>query len=636
MYNTIRLKILIALLLMLAAGQPAQAYFNETLAFSWTVYGDNALFKISNGTATVFNAIVTKEANTNPAQYWIYFNGNIVYDGPYQLRLLGRLRYNESGNSTVVNDGEFTFSITSSTMNINRVVLKRSNGLSYVYTPVNNAVTINLPEEVRLDFDGILVDYSPIVTLADFNRMKDGSYEIASRDDLLNLGFLVNYCDNHCSGVTFRQTADIFLINSPYERIGFDTDHSFQGTYDGQGYSINGIRLLLEDKVTGDYVGLFGCIENGTVQNAVLISCEFVGRAHVGAVAGYIKDGTVSNCRVLNTTISTKEYYATAHGGVVGTSEGSAIIGCLSAATVTQPGSYPTKQFGGIVGNNIGGIVRDCLFIGTSVESTETFGSIAGNDSEGTFINNYHMAADIGGVNGTDIVGASFAYDVGLGSYVTLVGDETTYDVSGITSIGSYAMRYNNRLFSGEGQTLTFGINASGVYVYKYSVNQSPIAGNTLIMPDNSVYVTAAQIPALTLTMKPATLNGMTCYWATFYGRNNWLLPAGAQAYTMGTDHRLYRTGTDGHIIPDQTAVVIIADVSALTNVTAQSGTLTMEYTYDTASVNGDNILQGANEAFTVSSIPGTAYVLGIIGSEVGFYPYTGNYMPARKAYYVK
>ena len=636
MYNTIRLKILVALLVLLATGQPAQAYFNETLAFSWTVYGDNALFKISNGTVTVFNAIVTKEANTNPAQYWIYFNGNTVYDGPYQLRLLGRLRYDESGNSTVENDGEFRFSITSSTMNINRVVLKRSNGLSYVYTPVNNAVTINLPEEVRLHFDGILVEYSPIVTLADFNRMKDGSYEIASRDDLLNLGFLVNYCDNHCSGVTFRQTADIFLMNAPYERIGFDTNHSFQGTYDGQGYSINGIRLLLEDKVTGDYVGLFGYIENGTVQNAVLIGCEFVGRAYVGAVAGYIKDGTVSNCRVWNTTINTKEYYATAHGGVVGTSEGSAIIGCLSFTTVTQPGSYPTKQFGGIVGNNIGGIVRDCLFIGTSVESTETFGSIAGNDSEGTLINNYHMAADIGGVNGTDIVGASFAYDVGLGSYVTLVGDETTYDVSGITSIGSYAMRYNNRLFSGEGQTLTFGINASGVYVYKYSVNQSPIAGNTLIMPDNSVYVTAAQIPALTLTMKPATLNGMTCYWATFYGRNNWLLPAGAQAYTMGTDHRLYRTGTDGHIIPDQTAVVIIADVSALTNVTAQSGTLTMEYTYDTASVNGDNILQGANEAFTVSSIPGTAYVLGIIGSEVGFYPYTGNYMPARKAYYVQ
>lgn len=630
------LYIAITLLALLAAGQPAQAYFNETLAFTCTVSGDNALFRISKGTATVFNEIVTKEANTNPAQYWIYFNGRTVYNGPYQLRLLGRLRYDEAGNSTVVNDGEFTFSITSSTMTINRVVLKRSNGLSYVYTPVNNAVTINLPEEVKLHFDGILVDYSPIVTLADFTRMKDGSYEIATREDLLNLGFLVNYCDNHCSGVTFRQTADILLMNAPYERIGFDTNHSFQGTYDGQGYSINGVKLILEDKVTGDYVGLFGCIENGAVQNAVLIGCEFVGRAHVGAVAGYIKDGTVSNCRVLNTTINTKEYYATAHGGVVGTSEGSAIIGCLSATTVTRPGSYTAKQFGGIVGNNIGGIVRDCLFIGTSVESTETFGSIAGNDDEGTFINNYHMAADIGGVNGTDIVGASFAYYVGLGSYVTLAGDETTYDVSGITAIGSYAMRYENRLFSGEGQTLTFGSNASGGYVYKYSVNQSPIAGNTLIMPDNSVYVTAAQIPALTLTMKPAILNGMMSYWATFYGNNNWLLPAGAQAYTMGTDHRLYRLGTDGRIIPHQTAVVIIADASALTNVTAQSGTLTMESTNGTASVIGDNILQGANGSVTMSNVSGTAYVLGIVGSAVGFYPYTGNYMSANKAYYVQ
>lgn len=632
----LRTYLLVTLLALLASALPARAYYKETLNFSWSVNGDNTLFTIKRESAIVFYSTPPKIENTNPAQYLQYFNGNTIYNERFQLQILGYLRYDLAGNSSVETDGKVTITITSSMMKINEVTLLRSTGASIIYSPENNVVKIELPEEVRIHFDGIRVDYSPIVTLADFTRMKDGSYEIATREDLLNLGFLVNYCDNHCSGVTFRQTADILLMNASYERIGFDTNHSFQGTYDGQGYSINGVNLILEDKVTGDYVGLFGCIENGAVQNAVLIGCEFVGRAHVGAVAGYIKDGTVSNCRVLNTTINTKEYYATAHGGVVGTSEGSAIIGCLSATTVTRPGSYPAKQFGGIVGNNIGGIVRDCLFIGTSVESTETFGSIAGNDDEGTFINNYHMAADIGGVNGTDIVGASFAYYVGLGSYVTLAGDETTYDVSGITAIGSYAMRYENRLFSGEGQTLTFGSNASGGYVYKYSVNQSPIAGNTLIMPDNSVYVTAAQIPALTLTMKPAILNGMMSYWATFYGNNNWLLPAGAQAYTMGTDHRLYRLGTDGRIIPHQTAVVIIADASALTNVTAQSGTLTMEYTNGTASVIGDNILQGANGSVTMSNVSGTAYVLGIVGSAVGFYPYTGNYMSANKAYYVQ
>jgi len=631
----LRTYLLVTLLALLASALPARAYYKETLNFSWTVNGDNSLFTIKRESAIVFYSTPPKIENTNPAQYLQYFNGNTIYNERFQLQILGYLRYDLAGNSSVETDGKVTITITSSMMKINEVTLLRSTGASIIYSPENNVVKIELPEEVRIHFDGIRVDYSPIVTLADFTRLSDGIYEIATTNDLLNLSFMVNLNDNNCSGLTFRQTADLDFGNRDFERIGYDKDHPFQGTYDGQGYIIRHINIQLSDLGT-EYVGLFGNVTNGVVQNVFIAGSSFTGHYHVGPIAGYVKEGMVRNCRVWETTISSGTYYSRSHGGIVGTSEGATIIGCFSDANVVPGNIYNSQQYGGIVGNNIGGIIRDCLFIGSNVEGGSYIGGIAGNDSEGTFTNNYYTNIDIGGVNSSDIAGACRAWAVGLGNHVTLAGEETIYDTSGITVIGSSALRYNDTIYSGEGKTLTFGSDVTDGYIVNYSVNQSPITGNTLVMPASMIYVSATLIPALTLTMKPATLAGMPCYWTTFYGGNNWLLPAGAQAYTMGADHRLYRVGTDGRTIPDKTAVVIIAAPAALTSVTTQSGTIAIGLTNVTASVNGTNILQGANTAQTVSGFSGTPYVLGVVNNVLGFYPYTGTIIPANKAYYVQ
>ncbi len=76
--------------------------------------------------------------------------------------------------------------------------------------------------------------------LSDFNRLDDGSYEIASKADLDRLSDYVN-SGNDCSGVTFRQTADIaysgtltgigYFNKSPNSNV-FEK-RVFCGTYDG-------------------------------------------------------------------------------------------------------------------------------------------------------------------------------------------------------------------------------------------------------------------------------------------------------------------------------------------------------------------------------------------------------------------
>jgi len=114
-------------------------------------------------------------------------------------------------------------------------------------------------------------------------------------------------------------------------------------------------------------------------------------------------------------------------------------------------------------------------------------------------------------------------------------------------------------------------------------------------------------------------------YWGTFYNGVAWYeLPEGAQAFTMNASKQLYRLGRNGRIIPAGIAVVIIADVQAIT--------LTKGEPADAVTVNGgDNILLG--DDFPVEG-DGTQYVLGK-KNVIGFYKFLGSDIPANKAYYV-
>ena len=157
----------------------------------------------------------------------------------------------------------------------------------------------------------------------------------------------------------------------------------------------------------------------------------------------------------------------------------------------------------------------------------------------------------------------------------------------------------------------------------------------SFVMPAKNVTVTATW--TADLKAYEGTVSDVTGYWATIYhGSLNYQLPAGAQAFTMDSDHHLIRVGTDGSIIPAGQAVVIIADESALTGVADGRGTLNLTVTNSTADIHGTNILRGGPA--TVSGLSGTPHVLGFAVSPAtfGFHPYEGTAIPANKAYYVQ
>ena len=132
-------------------------------------------------------------------------------------------------------------------------------------------------------------------------------------------------------------------------------------------------------------------------------------------------------------------------------------------------------------------------------------------------------------------------------------------------------------------------------------------------------------------------------YWATYYNQDvRFTLPEGAQAYTMGSDHKLYRLGDDGRVIPKNTAVVIISDVSDIELTSSEDASPIAIHGPDSK-----NILLGGPVTVTNGKVPvpgsdpaatGTPYVLGVAGNPaaLGFYKYTGDAIPTNKAYYVQ
>ena len=427
-------------------------------------------------------------------------------------------------------------------------------------------------------------------------------------------------------------------------------DNSFDGIFDGGGHTISGIRIYRN----GDYCGLFGAV-GGTVKNLVISNSSIVGNKFTGAVAGYA-NGYIENCKVTsNVRISNPsggEYKY--HGGVVGgKASHNAISGCISSARLSTSGATDNggEDFGGIAGEMFNsGIIKDCFSTGVTFPAAKYFkdnslGAISGeNGYKCTFTNNYYInchvynsETSVNGVAGSDMDGGRLARAILTDEYVSVTptGAYTEYDVSGITAYECGAMAVGGVLYSGSTQTIGVTLSHTdrpGYSFTGYSVQNGTLEGNetdgyTLTIGNGDVTVSAEWETTATLNVTAKAADGL--YWSTFYHATlRYSLPEGAQAFTMGANHQLYRLGTDGRTIPAATAVIIIGQ--------EENPVLTKSDDTNPVTIHGgSNILQGSSTAVSVSGLSGTPYVLGKVGTKLGFYRFDGTEIPAGKAFYV-
>jgi hypothetical protein len=174
--------------------------------------------------------------------------------------------------------------------------------------------------------------------------------------------------------VHFVQTADIdasetreWNEGSGFTPIGyFDVERrvfvSFEGIYDGAGYSITNLFMYAPpDQSQKTHLGLFGIASNATIRNVNLLDVDITGNFIVGGIVGMAMKLTV----IQNSNVSGRMTGFFSHiGGIVGSASGSDIIDCTSAIDIEVE-----------YGATIGGIVAVIMF-GTRVIDPVFIGNI--------------------------------------------------------------------------------------------------------------------------------------------------------------------------------------------------------------------------------------------------------------------
>jgi len=275
------------------------------------------------------------------------------------------------------------------------------------------------------------------ITLADFasgNGTKNNPYTIKYTSDLDHLATFVNNGQDY-SGVYFVLSNDIAYSHSSdwnyadsennYTAIG-TYEHPFKGTFDGQGYTVSGIRIYKKYTTSNHYMdyGLFGMVgEGGTVKRVNLADTHITGYCDVGGIAGRAEKSTIEDCSVGNNVwIHAQQDEANSQGGIVGYSmDGTTVRRCISRATLAiKSGLTGCHYFGGIVGNN-NNTITDCIAIGVIIPNVNGRGAIAGhNYDDNDLTSNYYRDCKVASNNVTPT-----GVGVGKSKYNT-----DTYDVS--------------------------------------------------------------------------------------------------------------------------------------------------------------------------------------------------------------
>src|SRR6218665_803967 len=127
-------------------------------------------------------------------------------------------------------------------------------------------------------------------------------------------------------------------------------DPKFMGKFDGGNFSINNFYI----NRGGDegYTGLFGELR-GAVRNLGITGSAVTGGRYVGALAGQLYQGSVTNCYAHVTVHSVLEHYEAFAGGLIGSMIGGSVSNSYSSGDVS--GELTGSEFG--EGLNIGGLV---------------------------------------------------------------------------------------------------------------------------------------------------------------------------------------------------------------------------------------------------------------------------------------
>ena len=190
---------------------------------------------------------------------------------------------------------------------------------------------------------------------------------------------------------SYKQEADINLMNKSWTPIGKTGAARFTGIYDGNGHTLTGLYI---NSLTLDYAGLFGYVGIANVLSGVFnlgVSGNVTGRQYVGGIVGYLYAGKIENCfSIVDVTGGgTTQNAGNNVGGIAGQIYyGSSLVNSFSTGNVTG-----VQNVGGIVGllnsnsNNNSSSVENCYATG-AISGVYLVGGVVGQINQSAYVKN--------------------------------------------------------------------------------------------------------------------------------------------------------------------------------------------------------------------------------------------------------
>ncbi len=251
-------------------------------------------------------------------------------------------------------------------------------------------------------------------------------------------------------GIFISLANNIDITGGDWVPVG-EGEYDFNGTFDGCGYKISGIRFGTSDSPkidTGDTVfyGLFGVLgKSGTIKNLdvdVSIYVSSMVSVYVAGLVGYAEGGLIDSVSVSGTIFGKSGKSANNFvGGISGYIQRSAIINCIASnIDIRSESAGGVAEAGGLVGlNNRGLIANSCttgMIKGTSdrvLEGTPALGGIAGVHA-GTMVNCYSLCEVISDCY-SQYVGSLSGWATGIAdSFQSYFNTETNLVTDNLTS----------------------------------------------------------------------------------------------------------------------------------------------------------------------------------------------------------
>lgn len=259
------------------------------------------------------------------------------------------------------------------------------------------------------------------------------AYEISTAEQLKKLAEDVKNGTNY-SGKYFKLANDIDLggAGNPWTPIGNDSDHSFAGTFNGNGNEIKGLYINEPDK---SFQGLFG-YNTGKIEN-LTVSGTVTGKTNVGGIVGR-NEKEISNC-VNNCKVTGMGTYNI--GGIAAdNSGGGKIENCINNGEINSSNS---SCVGGIAGFNQNNCkVINCRNTGNITGNISVGGIVGHNGSQtsqktGNLIENCYNEGsvsgqgEVGGIAGRNEFKITNCYNLGA---LSITGSGKSGGICGINT----------------------------------------------------------------------------------------------------------------------------------------------------------------------------------------------------------